>query len=70
MNNSIFPEISKQMAKRNEHLQDLTDLLGLTNISQVSRRLSGEVGWTIGDIEILCKHYNMDFWKLFKRKEN
>ena len=70
MRNTMFPEITKQMKKRGEHLQDMVELLGLTNISQVSKRLSGLVEWTFGDVEILCSHYNMGFWELFKRKEN
>lgn len=69
MNNPLYPEIVNQMNKHNERLKDLKDLLGLADISQVSRRISGYLQWSIGDIEILCKHYNMDFWKLFKRKE-
>lgn len=70
MKNSKFPEIVNQMKKRKQTLKDVTELLGLADISQVSKRLSGNLQWSIGDIEILCKYYNMDFWKLFKRKEN
>lgn len=70
MENTIFPEIVKQMKNNNETLQDVANILGLNYPSQISRRLTGEVEWTIGDVEILCKHYNIDFWELFKRKEN
>ena len=70
MNNTQFPEIVNQMKQRNETLKDLVELLGLKHLSQVSRRLSGEVEWTIGDVEILCKHYDIEFWELFKRKED
>lgn len=70
MKNTEFPEIVKQMKLRKEQLIDIVNLLGMKQKSQVSRRLSGEVEWTIGDIETLCDHYNMDFWELFKRKEN
>lgn len=69
MKNTMFPEVVKQMKQNGENLQSLTNLLGLTNISQASKRLSGTTEWSFGDVEILCKHYNMDFWKLFKRKE-
>lgn len=69
MNNPLYPEIVNQMNKHNERLKDIADLLDLADISSVSRKLSGDRAWSIGDIEILCKHYNMDFWKLFKRKE-
>lgn len=70
MKNTKFPEIVNQMHQRKERLKDLVDLLGLTQLSQVSRRLSGQVDWTIGDIEIMCRHYNMDFYELFRRKED
>ena len=70
MRDSQFPEIVNQMKKRNERVEDLAKLLGLNNKSQATRRLSGKVSWTIGDAEILCKHYNIDFYKLFKRKES
>lgn len=70
MKNTIYPELVNQMAKRNEKLKDIVNLLGLKELSQACRRLSGEIEFTIGEVEILCKHYNMDFWKLFKRKED
>lgn len=69
MNSSMFPEISNQMNKRNEKLKDIANLLNL-DISQISRKLSGKVEWTFKDVKILCNHYNMDFKKLFRGKEN
>ena len=69
MKNTIYPEVVKQMKLHKQNLQDVADLLGITYKSQVSRRLSGEVEWTIGDIATLCEYYNVDFWELF-RKEN
>ena len=70
MKNTKFPKIVELMKQNGEVLLDLVKLLGYTQKSQVSRRLSGEVEWTIGDIEILCKHYNTDFYDLFRRKED
>lgn len=69
MNSSIFPEISNQMLKRNQTLKDVAKILKL-DISQISRKLSGKVVWTYSDIETLCNYYNMDFRKLFRRKED
>jgi hypothetical protein len=69
MKNTIYPELVKQMKLHNENLMDISKLIGLNFKEQTSRRLTGEVEFTIGEVEILCKHYNMDFWKLFKRKE-
>lgn len=70
MRNTIYPELVNQMSLKNEKLKDIVNLLGLKELSQITRRLSGEVDFTIGEVEILCKHYNIDFWTLFKRKEN
>lgn len=70
MKKTIYPELVNQMTLRNENLKFMVELLGLKEKSQITRRLSGEIEWTIGEVEILCKHYNMDFWELFKRKEN
>ena len=69
MLNTEFPEIVNQMKLRGEKLLDMVKLLGYKEKSQVSRRLSGEIEWSLGDIEIICEHYDMDFYKLFKRKE-
>ena len=69
MKNTIYPEITKQMTKHNETLKDIADLIGQNNISQISRRLDGKIEWTIGEAEILCKHYNIDFWELFRKEE-
>ena len=70
MNSTQFPELVKQMKLKKEKLKDIAELIGQNHNSQITRRLTGEVKWTIGEVEILCKHYNMDFWELFKRKEN
>ena len=70
MKNTIYPELVNQMKLHNENLMDISKLIGLNFREQTCRRLTGEVEFTIGEVEILCKHYNMDFWKLFKRKEN
>lgn len=70
MNNTMFPEIVRQMIKRNETLQDIADLLSLSHISMVSRRLTGKIEWKLDEIKTLCKHYNTDLNKLFERKES
>lgn len=69
MNNSKYPEIINQMFLRNERLRNIAELLNV-DISQISRRLNGKKQWTISEIEILMKHYGMNFETLFKRKED
>ena len=70
MNNTEFPEIVKQMTKRKETLKDIADLVGLTDKASISKKLSGNTSWSLQEVEILCKHYNIKFEKLFKRKED
>ena len=68
MSKSIFPEIIKNMNKRNEKQQDIAKLLQ-KDISQVSRKLTGYIDWSIDEAMILCKHYNTKFEKLFRKEE-
>lgn len=60
-----YPELVGEMAKRGETQKTLATLLGITN-GTVSRKLSGQNEWTIGEIETLCKYYNKDYYELFK----
>lgn len=68
MRKSIFPEITKQMAKRKEKQKDIAELLEL-DTSQISRKLTGYIDWSIEEARILCKHYNKKFEKLFRKEE-
>lgn len=69
MNNTKYPEVVRQMKIHNEKLQDIADLLDQVNKSQISRRLSGKVIWTMKDARTLCKHYNMKIEDLFREEE-
>lgn len=62
----LFPEIVSEMKRRGETQSDLARILQL-DVSQVCRKLKGEVQWTIGDIEVMTLHYNKDFWELFRK---
>ena len=68
MKSKLFPGLIEEMEKAGETPKDLAELLKL-DVSQIYRKLNGEVQWTIGDIEDLTLHYSKDFWELFKRKE-
>lgn len=70
MKNTIYPELVNQMKLHKQGLQEVADLLNIKYKEQISRRLSGKVEWTIGEVETLCNYYNMGFWELFRRKEN
>ena len=64
----MFPEIELEMEKRGETRQDLAKLLEL-DVSQISRKLRGEIQWSIGDIEVLIAHYCRDFYELFRKEK-
>jgi len=64
----LFPEIISEMKKRGETQEDLGKLLDLDR-SNISRKLNGEIQWTIGDIEVMILHYDKDFWELFRRNK-
>ena len=63
-----YPAIRVEMTKKGETLEDLAKILDL-NISSVSQRIRGNTEWTIGEVEVLLKHYNKDFWELFMEGE-
>ena len=64
----MYKEITTTMKKNNETQQDLANLLRLDQ-SQLSRKIAGHVTWSIEEIKLLCKHYNMKFEKLFRKEE-
>lgn len=64
----LFPEIVAEMERRGETRKDLARLLEL-DVSQITRKLNGDIQWTIGDIEVMTLHYNKDFWELFRKSK-
>lgn len=54
-----------EMAKNGDTNKTLADLLEISE-SSISRRLSGEIDWSIGEIDIICKHYDKDYYQLFE----
>lgn len=61
-----YPELAGEMAKHGDTQKTIAKLLDLS-IPSFSRRLSGEVDWSIGEIETLCKYYKKDYYELFKK---
>lgn len=68
MEKIIYPEVKKKMELNGEKNKDLAKLLDL-DVSQISRKLRGEISWTFGDALILCKHYNTDIYELFRKED-
>ena len=69
MKRIAYPELSGEMARRGDTQKTLGDLLGLTS-SCISKRLSGEVEWSISEIDKICEFYNKDYYALFKRSKD
>lgn len=61
-----YPELVGEMAKRGDTQKVLSELLGV-NCSSISRRLSGEIEWSISEIDKICNYYGKNYYELFKR---
>ena len=51
-----YPGLVSEMARKGDTYSDLGKLLILSD-SSISRRMSGDIEWSIGEIEQICKHY-------------
>lgn len=58
-----FAGLRAEMARRGDTQESLAKLLDLPE-SSISRRLSGEIEWSIGEIDTICKHYETDCYEL------
>lgn len=58
-----FSGLKAEMARRGDTNKTLADLLKISE-SSISRRLTGEVDWSVGEIEVLCNHYTKDAYEL------
>ena len=67
MKNVKFPELAAEMARRGDTQKDVAKLLEITNCA-VWRRMAVKTEWKIGEIDKICKHYDKDYYELFKRE--
>lgn len=63
-----FSGLLAEMAKYGDDQNSIADLLGLGS-SAVSRRFSGEVEWSIGEVDIICYYYGKSYYELFTNGE-
>ena len=63
-----FSGLISEMAKFGDTQETLAELLGVSK-SGISRRLSGEIQWSIGEIEKICNYYKKDYYELFTDKD-
>lgn len=62
-----YPGLVGEMAKRGDTQKTLSKLLDIP-LASISRRLSGEIEWSISEIDKICEHYKKDYYELFKSK--
>jgi len=60
-----YPNLEVEMSRNGDTQKKLADLLNITQ-QTVSKKLAGKVDWTIGEVEIICEHYNKNYYELFK----
>lgn len=60
-----YPNLLAEMARHGEKQKEIGKLLGVT-AATVCRKLSGQIDWSFGEVDILCEHYNKDYYYLFK----
>lgn len=64
----VYSNIIKAIEEKHETQRKIADVLGITDVG-LRFKLSAKYDWTIGEIETLCKHFNKDYYELFKKEE-
>lgn len=61
----VYQKIVQEMKARKETQSVVAEVLGITR-QNLKWKLDGRSEWTISDIEILCEHFNKNYYELFK----
>ena len=61
----VYQKIVQEMKARKETQSVVAEVLGITR-QNLKWKLDGRSEWTIRDIEILCEHFNKNYYELFK----
>lgn len=59
-----YPGLVAVMASRGDTHASLGSILHIST-SAVSRRMTGEVEWSLGEIRAICEHYKKSYYELF-----
>lgn len=59
-----YPGLVGIMASRGETYQTLADVLN-TSTSAISRRMNGDVDWSLGEVKAICEFYEKSYYELF-----
>lgn len=68
MKKIVYPELIGEMAKHGDTQKAIGKLLDLP-CSSIGRRLSGEIEWSISEIDKICQCYNKTYEELFKKED-
>lgn len=60
-----YPALVALMASRGETQESLGEVMHLSK-SAISRRLSGEVEWSLGEVRAICYHYGRSYYEIFE----
>lgn len=66
MNKKTYANLRAEIARNGDTLNTLSEVLGVS-VGSISKRLSGDIEWTISEIKILCDRYNKSFEELFEK---
>lgn len=66
MKNLLYPELIGEMAKHGDTQKTIAKMLGISHLT-VCRKFAGKSEWTINEVDILCQHYQKDYYELFKK---
>ena len=60
-----YPGLVAEMARRGITQKDIGKIIGVPH-GCISRRMNGEIEWSISEIETLCDYFQKDYYELFK----
>jgi hypothetical protein len=63
-----YSALVDKMHEYHESQLVVADVLGISDLT-LRNKLSGKTDWTIGEIETLCKHYNTNYYELFRKEK-
>lgn len=63
----IYPNLLKEIKKNKDSQEEIAQLLNVSQMT-ISNKLRGITEWTIGEVELLCEHYDKDYYYLFEKE--
>lgn len=65
----VYSNIIKAIEEKQETQRKVANILGITDVA-LRFKLSAKYEWTKGEIDTLCKHFNKNYYELFKKDED